>query len=120
MPALKTANTEVLNFEKFEIVNGLLPLRAAEILDLKDVARPAPTQTQMERLNKFQIGLFKVVSLIKEKKIEEAHALYKEACNAFFSQPGEFIYDIYKDAFVYVSEHFDEFAKWFLSNEKAK
>jgi len=92
--------------------------------DLKDAARSAPTQmpvnTKMERLNKFQIGLSKVVSLIKENKINESYALYKEACDAFFSQDGEFVYDKNKDAFEYVNNHFEEFANWLSNFEKAK
>jgi len=55
-----------------------------------------------------------------ENKIEEAHVLYKEACDAFFLQDEEFVYDKNKDAFEYVNNHFEEFAKWLLSNEKAR
>jgi len=123
MSALKTADTEGVDIKRLEIVKSLLPLHV-KILDLKDAARSAPTQmpvnTKMERLNKFQTSLSKVVSLIKENKIKESYALYKEACDAFFSQDGEFIYDRNKDAFEYVNNHFEEFAKWLLSNEKAK
>jgi len=53
-----------------------------------------------------------------ENKIEEAHVLYKEACDAFFLQDEEFVYDKNKDAFEYVNNHFEEFAKWLLSNWK--
>ena len=74
----------------------------------------------MERLNKFQTSLSKVVSLIKENKIKESYALYKEACTVFFSQDGEFIYNKNKDAFEYVNNHFEEFAKWLSNFEKAK
>ena len=123
MSTLKTADTEGFDIKRFEIVKSLLPLHV-DILDLKDAARSAPTQmpvnTKMERLNKFQISLSKVVSLIKENKIKESYALYKEACDAFFSQDGEFVYDRNKDAFEYVNNHFEEFAKWLLSNEKAR
>ena len=123
MSALKTADTEGPDTKRFETVKSLLPLHV-DILDLKDAARSALTQmpvnTKMERLNKFQISLSKVVSLIKENKIKESYALYKEACDAFFSQDGEFVYDRNKDAFDHVNNHFEEFAKWLLSNEKAR
>ena len=124
MSALKTADMEGVDIERFEIVKSLLPSHV-EVLDLKDVARSAPTEivvnTKMERLNRFQIDLYKVVSLIMKNEIKESYALYKEAYAAFFSQDGEFAYDKNKDAFEYVNNHFEEFAKWFLSNwEKAK
>ena len=119
MSALKTADTEGVDIKRFEIVKNLLPLHV-ETPDLKDAARSAPTQivvvnTKMERLNRFQIDLSKVVSLIMENKIEEAHVLYKEACDAFFLQDEEFVYYKNKDAFEYVNNHFEEFAKWLLS-----
>jgi len=123
MSTLKTAGTEGIDIKRFEIVKSLLPLH---VDILKVTARPAPiiesppVNTQMPRLNSFQIDLSNVASLIKENKIEEAHALYKEACDAFFSKHGEFIYDKNKDAFEYVNNHFEEFAKWLLSNEKVK
>jgi len=119
MSAFKTADTEEFDIKRFEIVKSLLPLHA-KILDLKDAARSAPTQVvvnaKMERLNRFQVGLSKVVSLIKENKIKESYELYKEAYAAFFSQDGEFEYDKNKDAFDYVNNHFEEFAKWLSSN----
>ena len=122
MSALKTADTEGFDIKRFEIVKSLSS--HVDIFDLKDAARPAPIQmpfnTQMERLSKFQSSLSKVVSLIKENKIKESYALYKEACDAFFSQDGEFVYDKNKDAFDYVNNHFEEFAKWLSNLEKAK
>ena len=114
MFALKTADTEGVDIKKFETVKSLLP-SDVKPLDLEDA--------ELKRLNRFQVDLSNVVSLIKENKIEEAHALYKKACDAFFSEHGEFVYDNdkSKDAFEHVNKHFEEFAKWLLSSwEKAK
>ena len=112
MFALKTADTEGVDIKKFETVKSLLP-SGVKILGLEDA--------ELKRLNKFQVDLEKVVSLIKENKIKESYALYKEACDTFFSQGGEFVYDKNKDAFEHVNKHFEEFVNWLLSNlEKAK
>ena len=126
MSALKVVERKGPEIERFEIVEDLLPLHP-DILSMKDVARNTPsmlsanTETKMERLNRFQMSLSEVVSLIMKNEIEKAHAVYKEACAAFFSQEGAFIYDKNKDAFDYVNNHFEEFAKWLLSNwNKAK
>jgi len=123
MPAFKTTNTEDLDVKKFEIVKSLLPSHV-NTFDLKELERSEPemmvadSKLKLERLNKFQIGLFEVVSLIMKNEIEKAHAVYKESCNAFFSQTEDYIYNKNKDAFDYVNDHFEEFAKWLLSNWK--
>jgi len=123
MTAFKTTDKEDIDFNKFEIVKSLLPSHV-NTFDLKELERSEPTMMtadskfKLEQLNKFQIGLFEVVSLIMKNEIEKAHVVYKESCDAFFSQSGEFIYNKNKDAFEYVNSHFDEFAKWLLSNWK--
>jgi len=123
MPAFKTTDAENLDFKKFEIVKSLLPSHV-NTFDLKELERSEPTMMtvdfkfKLEQLNKFQNGLFEVVSFIMKNEIEKAHVVYKESCDAFFSQSGEFIYNKNKDAFEYVNSHFEEFAKWLSSNWK--
>jgi len=123
MPAFKTTNTENLDIKKFEIVKSLLPSHV-DTFDLKELERsepammPVDAKLKLEQLNKFQIGLFEAISLIMKNEIEKAHAVYKESCDAFFSQSGYFIYNKSKDAFDYVNDNFEEFAKWLSSNWK--